>query len=140
MFYCRQLQDTRVKVHINLFTAMLLQSLMSLTQNFFYGCKIYITILMSSRGHDQSCVSFKNIFFKTFFVTKTCFFSITQSHICRVLMTLSHYFELTIFTWLLIEGWYFYTYISRAPYKEYLTIIPHILVGWGKTTNSSFVK
>ncbi|NP_001161195.1 orphan G-protein coupled receptor [Nasonia vitripennis] len=103
-----RLRNTRVKIHTHFFVSLALQAITWLTQGMIYGHRIFYSIIT---GDVHSGVN--------------------PSILCRALMTLGNYFELCSFSWILMESWYFYSFICLAPYKECTTVKPLIICGWG---------
>lgn len=67
--------------------------------------------------------------------TDNLYFS--QSCVCRTLMVLSLYYEITKCTWLLIESWHFFSFISLSPYRIQ-NVKRHVYLGWGEINNPTF--
>ncbi|XP_014227411.1 secretin receptor-like [Trichogramma pretiosum] len=104
----RRLQNTRVRIHINFFAAVALESLAWL-------------ILLSIFGYETFLIS----------ITEDLHIDDDISVLCRALMIFGNYFELSSFTWVSMESWYFFNFICRTPYKGLTSIKPLLLPGWG---------
>ncbi|KAL7302220.1 hypothetical protein TKK_0004895 [Trichogramma kaykai] len=106
-FRFKHLREDRVKIHANLFVAMLLRSVAALVQNSLYTCEVFYLLLF---GSSESTHEYSNF--------------------CRALVTMGHYTEISIYTWLFLEGWYFYSYISRSPFDS-ISMRGYYWIGWG---------
>ncbi|XP_014208373.1 vasoactive intestinal polypeptide receptor 1-like [Copidosoma floridanum] len=103
-----QLTNVRVKIHINLYIALLLQAFTWIAQTRIFARQLFVSISGSSVDYyEETAVA------------------------CRVLLVVRKYFEVSCVFWILMESWCFYCVVSLSPYKECTSVKPLIACGWG---------
>ena len=124
IFPQRSLSADRHKIHMNLVLSLLLAQVL-----FLAGIRETSNqVSLSDNCFHPLSFPWMTSWVRTTFTYIPCFSQV----VCKIIAVFMHYFYLTAFTWMLVEGLHLYLKVVQVFKTENVKILYYYIFGWGK--------